>query len=456
MSRPNPLSTFLTLPASHQTLQNRIIKAPLTECLASAVTNAPNEKHVRLYSEWAKQAKPAALITGNIMVDRRYLEAPNNVVVNDERDLDMLKKWSSSVQKYGVKLIGQISHPGRQSPISITWEPLAPSKTAGAVKMLLPAFRPPRELAHEEIQDICQMYINAAEVLWKGGFDGVQVHSAHGYLINQFLSPKWNERTDEYGGNQENRRRFLREIVVGIRERIKDPSFVVCVKLNSADFQRGGFSEEESMEVVLMLCDLGVDFIEISGGNYENAVMMQSVNKYQQKKKSTREREAFFMDYVKKVRQLFEKEGKSVPLMLSGGFRSQGAMEDALTSGAVDIVGLGRPFCLEPKKIAQLTTKKSLPSEEISLVTPRINFEWDIMRTLDPGIDNLWHQRQMWLLAEGKEPDFTITRIWLLTGHTFYNYIWHPKRTTAMGWVRIAACMLVTVAAAGWWLSTRS
>ena len=195
--------------------------------------------------------------------------------------------------------------------------------------------KPPRELTADEINGLIQQFVQTAKIAEQAGFSGVQIHAAHGYLISQFLSPHHNRRQDPWGGSLENRMRFLLETYTAIRAAVgKD--FLVGVKLNSADFQKGGFDESESVQVVQKLSEMGIDFIEVSGGNYESPQMLAA-------KDSTRKREAFFIDYAEKARAVSQ-----APLIITGGFRSQTAMEDALSSGHLDLVGVARPFALVP------------------------------------------------------------------------------------------------------------
>ncbi len=171
----------------------------------------------------------------------------------------------------------------------------------------------------------------------EAGFTGCQIHGAHGYLVSQFLSPISNTRTDQWGGPLENRARFVLEVYREIRSQV-GTDYPVGIKINSTDFQRGGFTEEESMEVVQILSSEGIDLIEISGGTYEKPAMVKG-----NRKQSTIEREAYFLDYIEKARRITDK-----PLLLTGGFRSVQVMEDALAGGKLDVIGLARPFCLYP------------------------------------------------------------------------------------------------------------
>nr|HRD10771.1 NADH:flavin oxidoreductase [Mycobacterium sp.] len=259
----------LTLPCG-LVLPNRIMKASMSEALAES-GHAPGARLEQLYRTWSHGGY-GLLISGNVMVDGAQLGEPGNVVIEDERDLDALTRWAKSAHDGGVPIWAQLNHPGRQSnPLAIGHTPVAPS----AVPLNLPGSTTPRELTAAEIEDIIDRFATAAAVCETAGFDGIQIHAAHGYLVTQFLSPLSNLRTDEWGGDPVRRMRFLLEIVRRIRARVS-PGFAVGVKLNSADFQRGGFSEEESRDVVAALAGEGIDLLEISGGNYESPAMAGS------------------------------------------------------------------------------------------------------------------------------------------------------------------------------------
>ena len=392
----------------------------MTECFADPATNAPNERHVKLYQTWGESGA-GLLITGNIMVDRRYLEAPGNVVVEDEKYLSVLTEWSSKCQSHGSKLVAQISHPGRQCPISVSTEPLCPSASP-PVQAALPLFRASRELTVQEIQDIIRRFAVTASVIQKAGFSGVQIHGAHGYLISQFLSPLINHRTDEYGGSASKRRQFLAEVVSAVRNAV-GPKFIVSVKLNSSDFQKGGFTNKESFDVVRMLSDLHVDLIEVSGGTYENPKLLSSV------KESTKQREAFFMEYVHEFRKVSAsyKESKIPPLMLTGGFRTAAGMDFALASGEIDIVGIARPFATEPELIPYFLLPDSI-AKNLSFVSPQLSIH-PFLSKLDAAIENLWHQGQMELISLGQKPNFNLGYFRLLTTLTLFTYVWSPRRS---------------------------
>ncbi|MEM9067275.1 MAG: NADH:flavin oxidoreductase/NADH oxidase family protein [Myxococcota bacterium] len=368
---------------SGATLANRIAKAAMSERIA-APGGAPSRELLALYDHWAHSGA-GLLITGNVMVDPAELGETGNVAVDDERHLPGLKAWARHAKGGGATVWVQINHPGRQAPWFLSRRPVAPSAIAmkGFGSQF---FAKPRELHEDEIWGIVHRFARTASILETAGFDGVQIHGAHGYLISQFLSPITNQRTDEWGGSPERRRRFLLEVIRAIRSEVS-PSFAVALKLNSADFQRGGFSEEESMAVVSVLDGKGLDLLEVSGGTYETAAMMT-----EPKAQSTRAREAFFLEYAEKVRSRTR-----VPLMVTGGFRSSRGMRDALDSGAVDVVGIARPLAIEPDLPRRLLADETSRARSIQLATG--------FKNLDTMIQGSWYQAQLERMSQGRVPD---------------------------------------------------
>jgi len=381
-----PEVTALTQPltlANGTVLPNRIAKAALSECLSSPGF-APGDEIKTLYRRWANNGQ-GLTITGNVMVDQRYIGEPGNVVVEDERHFDDLTEWARIVKSGGSVGLVQINHPGRQTPRSLVAKPVAPS--AIAVPGMAGSFATPRELASEEIEEIIERFATTARIVTAAGFDGVQIHGAHGYLVSQFLSPLSNQRTDKWGGTPENRRRFVLELVKAIRAAIGDK--VLGIKLNSADFQQGGFSEDESLVVVDALVEAGIDLLEVSGGTYSSAAMMGLDDSLRE---STRKREAYFLDYALRVRAAHPQ----LPLMLTGGFRTAEAMNDAVASGGIDIVGLGRPLTLEPDVPGALLTG-SVDHTTVRVRTTGI-------RLIDSLTELTFYTVNMWRIAKGKEP----------------------------------------------------
>ena len=329
-----------------------------------ATRNAgPSEKMIHLYRTWA-EGGAGLLVTGNVMIDRNALGEPKNVVLDEASDMSMFERWAEAGKTNNTQLWMQINHPGKQSPKMLCEHPVAPS----AIPLgsgLEGIFNPPRELAEAEILDIIERFAWVAKMAKKLGFTGVQVHGAHGYLVSQFLSPHHNRRTDKWGGSLGNRMRFAREVYRAIRAQVGD-DFPIGMKLNSADFQKGGFSEGDSVRVMATLQDDGVDLIEISGGTLENTAMMGGVVKA-----STRKREAYFLDYAEEAQKVL-----TIPLVVTGGFRSASAMNDALESAAADMIGIARPLAVDPMVAIKLVRDGdySMELKEVTTGVPKLDW----------------------------------------------------------------------------------
>lgn len=344
------LAQPLSLPCG-AVLPNRIAKAAMTEGLATP-QGVPTEALERLYGLWS-DGGAGLLLSGNIIVDPDHLERPGNVVIDRAPDADMqaaLARWAQAATRGGNHFWAQISYAGRQTQKPVNPHPKAPS----AVKVGLPGgqFGEPVALTVAEIEDIVSRFGVCAAAVKAAGFTGVQVHAAHGYLFSQFLSPRTNLRTDAYGGPLENRARALLDAVASVRAAV-GPDFPVSVKLNSADFQKGGFAFEDSLQVAQWLEAAGVDLLEISGGTYEQPRLLGAEGLEEAEephvKHSTALREAYFVDFA-----IAMQEKVSIPLMVTGGFRSRQVMEQAVASGGADVVGLGRPMCVMTDAPAQL------------------------------------------------------------------------------------------------------
>ncbi len=386
----------LTLPCG-LVLPNRIMKAALSEALGTKL-NAPDMRLERLYSAWGSGGY-GLIVTGNVMVDRTQLGEPGNVVIEDERDLDALSRWAKTAKDGGVPIFVQLNHPGRQSnPLALGHVPVAPS----AIPLNFPGAATPRELTSGEILDIIGRFATAAAVCETAGFDGVEIHGAHGYLVAQFLSPLSNQRDDEWGGDPQRRMRFLVEIIRAIRKRVS-PSFAVALKLNSADFQRGGFSEDESRGVLAAVASEGLDLIEVSGGSYEQPAMMGAAAA------STRAREAYFLEYARTVRELIG----DVPLAVTGGFRSRTAMHDAVSNGECDVIGLGRPTATTTNAAEQILAghTEALTAHTIRYGMPPVVGRVVDLKSMDGLLDLSWHTDQLHRLGAGLQPDVKRGRI---------------------------------------------
>lgn len=329
MSPFNPL----TLP-NGSTLNNRLAKAAMEENLA-ADNHGPSAQLIRLYQAWA-EGEVGLMITGNVMIDRRAMTGPGGVVLESAAQADQFKAWAQAAQSKGAQVWMQINHPGRQMPGNLGQPTVAPSEVAMDLGKFSKQFVAPRALYAEEIEDIVHRFVTTAKLAEQFGFNGVQIHAAHGYLLSQFLSPITNKRTDQWGGSLENRARLLVEVVRQVRAAVR-PQLAVSVKINSADFQRGGFSEEDAKSVVRLLNPLGIDLIELSGGSYE-APAMQG----QARDGRTLAREAYFLEFAKDIRTVAH-----MPVMVTGGIRRLPVAEAVLTSG-VDVVGIATALSLDP------------------------------------------------------------------------------------------------------------
>jgi len=400
----------LTLPCG-QTLANRFCKSAMTEGLASPNGQATTALQ-RLYATWA-HGGAGLLISGNIAIDARYLERAGNVVVEDDSGMVALKAWADAVHLGGSRLWAQISHPGRQCPRLVNLTPLAPSEVQ--LKMVA-NFGRPRAATEADILDIIARFGRTAGVLKAAGFDGVQVHAAHGYLLSQFLSPRTNQRTDRWGGALANRASALLEVVRSVRGAV-GPGYPVSVKLNSSDFVKGGFTLDESIQVVRWLSETGIDLLEISGGTYEQLEFFRG-RADDEIRDSTRHREAMFLEYAKAI-----KAAAAMPVMVTGGFRTLAGMQSALQQGHTDMIGLARPFCLDPDFPARMMagTLQSLPVPEDRLVLGRgfwgPNSASGSMRALNNQCQAGWYYHQIERLGAGLAPQPTLAPWRALLGH---------------------------------------
>ena len=390
MSIAETLNQPLTLP-NGSVIRNRLAKSAMSEAIATT-DNHVTPNLARLYRRWA-QGGTGLLISGNVMIDRHHVGEPRNVVLEDDRDRDALAAWAEAGTVNNTQLWMQLNHPGKQSPKMLNKDPVSPSAIPFN-KALRGAFATPRALEEAEIEAIIRRFATSARLAQSAGFTGVQIHGAHGYLVSQFLSPHHNQRQDRWGGSLENRMRFVVSVYQALRAET-GAGFNIGIKLNSADFQRGGFTEEESVQVAQTLADLGMDLIEISGGTYE-APRMAKGYEFQPEapvRESTRQREAYFLDYAERIRARV-----SAPLMVTGGFRSSRAMAEAVAGGATDLVGLARPLVLDPE-----LSNRILAGED--LVSPVRPIRTGIKAVDRSGMmETGWYARQLDRLGRGKAP----------------------------------------------------
>jgi len=381
--------------------KNKMIKGAMSEALANQA-GQPNHLHLGLYEAWVKGGLGCA-ITGNVMVDFRAKNEPGVVVIENERDLESLKQWAAIGKKHGMVQLVQLSHPGRQCPKGLNKETVAPSAVPFSPALAM-SFGTPRALREDEILDIIQRFATSAAICEKAGFEGVQLHGAHGYLISQFLSPLTNKRQDQWGGSAENRMRFLLEIYKAVRAATSD-QFIISVKLNSADFQRGGISEEDVIATFKAIDAAGIDLIEISGGSYE-APAMAGV-KQEKRKASTIAREAYFLEFAEKIR-----EHVQCKLMVTGGFRTVAGMNAALESGACDFIGMARPFAVEPD-----VTNRLIAGQDVRYAVDKIKTGISMIDKM-AIMEVIWYAAQFKDIAEGQQPNPKLSPL-----KVFFNYL---------------------------------
>ena len=381
----NLLFTPITLP-NGTTIKNRFFKSAMSEGMGTRDFQ-PKKNITTLYKRWA-EGGTGLIITGNIMVDPKGTAEPGNIVFDKNSNMEILKNWAKQGQQHGAKVMVQLNHPGKQAPKTIAKETVAPSAVPlgnGLNKL----FSTPRALTTSEVEELVQKFVTSAKVAKEAGFSGVQIHAAHGYLISQFLSPHDNRRTDKYGGSLENRMRFLKEIYLGMREELgKD--FTIGIKINSTDFKEDGLTEEDSLKTIIELANLGLDFVEISGGTYERPAMMGATSK------STNQ--VFFAEYSKKLKQKIE-----IPVVVTGGIRSINAMNTLLNDNTTDFIGIARPLTIDPN-IPNKIKQGTYTIVETTRVSTGVKKLDKIFGSL---LGIVYYQVLMQNIAKGKEPKAT-------------------------------------------------
>ncbi|KAF2488799.1 FMN-linked oxidoreductase [Lophium mytilinum] len=341
-----PLAQPLEFSFSGRTAPNRLLKAAMSETMASytpenhSTHGIPSDELIKLYEAWGEGGY-GQILTGNVMLFDNQLEGPGNPVIAPDAEFEgerfeKFKTLATGAKKYGSLIVAQVSHPGRQVDQKVNPHPISASDVALEGAKLGRTFAKPRPATESDLAEIASAFAHAAEFLEKAGFDGIELHGAHGYLIAQFLSLTTNTRTDKYGGSLANRMRFLLEIAAAIKARVS-PAFVLGIKINSVEFQTGGFTPAEAALLVTELEKAEFDYVELSGGTYETILQT-----FRHQRESTRIREGFFVDFAEQILKPLTKTKGYV----TGGFKTTGAMVKALETG-VDGIGLGRPTCHE-------------------------------------------------------------------------------------------------------------
>jgi 2,4-dienoyl-CoA reductase-like NADH-dependent reductase (Old Yellow Enzyme family) len=323
----------LVLP-SGLSLNNRVIKAAMEENMANELQQ-PSTDIFNLYYAWAK-GEMGAIITGNVMIDPEAMTGPGGIALHAKSDLTPFVEWAKLSKAYGVKIIMQINHPGRQTYASLGGKTIAPSSTPLALGKHSSLFARPKEMTDADIQELIAQFTITAKKAELAGFDGVQIHAAHGYLLSQFLSPLVNKRNDEWGGEIANRSRLLLEIVRSVKAEVST-TFSISVKLNSADFQRGGFEIDDAIFVVQQLQDNNIDFVELSGGSYEAPAMQGRTAD-----DKTLAREAYFLEFAQSIAKQ-----TTLTVMLTGGIRRL-PIANQVVSEYIHLVGIASAMAYQP------------------------------------------------------------------------------------------------------------
>ncbi|GAA5928505.1 uncharacterized protein JCM15063_003896 [Sporobolomyces koalae] len=431
MSHPESAATSLALEDTVELpcgkrLPNRLVKSAMAEIMS--INTLPNERLNRLYKTWSG-GRFGMIISGNVQVAPNHLGLPFDVAIPlpskrpNPTARERYASWAASMNTKDPSQqplrIMQLNHPGRQSMRVFTGRsPFTPALAPSAVPMTAGKGRIgefmgnavwgiPRAMTNQDIEEVVQQFLRGAKLAQESGWDGVQLHASHGYLLAQFLSPHTNLRTDEYGGTPRKRIALLLEIASRIRaEYPLSSGFVLGVKLNASDYIRGGLTEEDALDNVRWLTEHGgFDFIEISGGSYEAPEFLST-------KSSTSTREAFFAEFSRRAYEMLSDRSATSELsaprplvLLTGGLRTRVGMRQALADPVADLVGVGRPAAVDPHLAAKILDPKlqddhaTIPSYDPSQGTLVLRWLFAGLTLFGPSLDVLYHNLLMHDLA---------------------------------------------------------
>ncbi|GAA5909848.1 uncharacterized protein JCM6883_003114 [Sporobolomyces salmoneus] len=428
------LADSVELPCGRR-LPNRLVKAAMEELMSG--DHLPNENFERLYRAWSIGGF-GMLISGNVQVSPKHLGLPLDVAVPEmvselsqvpaAKVTDRFKFWASSMDTDDSTTrplrVMQLNHPGRQSMRVLTGRsPFSPALAPSNVPMTAGngaagkfagqlVWGIPKEMTVGDIEEVIEQFRRGAKLAKETGWDGVQLHASHGYLLAQFLSPRTNLRKDDFGGNGRKRLEILLRTADAIRQDHPiDSGFVLGVKLNASDYIKGGLTEDDALENVKWIAQHGgFDFIEISGGSYEAPEFLSM-------KPSTSRREAFFAEFSSRAYRLLsdELDLASLPtpkplVLLTGGFRTRSGMRQALETPVSDLIGIGRPAAVDPhfaNKILDTTIpdhEAKLPKYDPSEGTTILRWFFRWMTLFGPSLDVFYHNLLMHSIAFGQEP----------------------------------------------------
>ncbi len=314
-------------------LTNRFVRSATWEGMA-AEDGSCTPKLMELVTRLA-EGGVGLIITSHAYVRQDGQAGPWQLGIYKDELINGLREMARAVHGHGSRIVVQLAHAGFFANPKLTGQtPMALSQVEGFAKS------PRREMTAEDIRDIVESFSRAARRAEEAGYDGVQIHGAHGYLLSQSLSPVFNKRGDAYGGSAENRARFLLEVVNGVRDSV-GPDFSVLIKMNCEDFLEGGLTLDDSLKIGTMLAEGGIDAIELSGGTFVSGKLSPSRGGIK-----SEDKEAYFREAAK----LF-KENLDVPLILVGGNRSFQLAEQLVNEGYADYISMSRPFIREPDLI---------------------------------------------------------------------------------------------------------
>jgi 2,4-dienoyl-CoA reductase-like NADH-dependent reductase (Old Yellow Enzyme family) len=393
------LFSSLTLP-NGAIVANRICKAAMEENLSDQ-GQLPGNRLYTLYKAWSKGGA-GLLLTGNVMISPDALTGPGGVVLENADHLNRFEQWAEAGTFNGNQFWMQINHPGRQVYAAMGEQALSPSGIALNIPGFSKMFSQPKIMSETEILDVIQRFANTASLAEKAGFTGVQIHAAHGYLLSQFLSPLVNKRTDKWGGSLENRARIVFEVIKAVRRKV-GAEFCVSIKINSADFQKGGFAADDAKWVITQLNDYHLDLVELSGGSYESPAMSGNAAESSSGNSSTK-REAYFVDFAIEIAEV-----ATMPIMVTGGITKRAVAEDALKDRgglSIDMLGVARALAYEPSLPNNWKQDLAL---EVSL--PAVNWK---NKTLGALANMAITKAQLTRMAAGKLPKVSMNPLFAL------------------------------------------
>uniref|UniRef100_A0A7E4VD98 Oxidored_FMN domain-containing protein n=1 Tax=Panagrellus redivivus TaxID=6233 RepID=A0A7E4VD98_PANRE len=362
------LNENLKLGPSGRVAKNRFLKASMSEHLGTWIdgdevkSGIPTEQYINLYEKFGHGGF-GLIVTGNINVDINHLEGIGNVIIEERLDTHERREGfrgvAQAAKSDGSLVVGQLNHCGSQTPIYLNPAPYSSSDIPIDADKAGQPFGKPIPLTIDQIRnDIIPKFVYGANFLYKTGFDGIELHAATGFLLSQFLSPLYNNRTDEFGGSKENRVRIVLELFEAIRKVIPaETGFIVGIKMNAVEYQDNGLTTEEAKWQAQQFEAIGFDFIELAGGNMEihglDTCAKPSIRKY----------ETYYGDAAAIIKPAIP----YTAVYLTGGFRTVPAMRAALKDGIADGIGLGRPAAAEPD-IAKKILKFNIQSATINVL----------------------------------------------------------------------------------------